>query len=154
MASSRAPSGTNVNVGKVGGVVRMLAEPGLGTSERYSFGSSYSSSSSGLSSSKDGQEPGSVCAPLPAACAASDYKPSPRPRLTVLGLSNADAAATAASQEKAQGRTHCGVSDLPDYATAVHYEQDALPAQRCALLSRRFPSVRIARVAPVIIGSA
>ena len=145
MASSRAPSGTNVSVGKVGGVVRMLAERGLGAS---------SGSSSGSFTSKDGQEPGSVLASLPAACAASDYKPSPRPRLSMLGLSNADAAATEASQEKAQVRAHCGVSDLPDYATAVHSEQDALPAQRCALLSRRFPSVRIARVAPVIFGSA
>ena len=146
MASSRAPSATNVSVGKVSGVVRMLTERGLGASER--------SSSSSLSS-KDGQEPGSARAPLPAACAASDYKPSPRPRLTVLGVSNADAAtANAATQEKAQCRALCVASDLPDYASAVHSEQNALPAQRCALLSRRFPSVRIARVAPVIVGSA
>lgn len=131
MASSRPPSGTtNASVSKVGGVVRMLAERGLGSVP-------YRSSTTSVSfSPKDGLASGSVRASLPSSCAASDYKPAPRSRLTILGLSSADT--PVASQALALR----SVSDLPDYATAVHSEQSALPAQRVALLSRRFPSVR------------
>lgn len=132
MASSRPTSGNKMSVGKVGGVVRMLAERGLGTC-----------SSSPERSSKDGpvSAPASMRSPLSPTCAASDYKPTLRQRLPVSVL---DAAAPAT----VPALCSAVVSGLPDYATAVHSEQRAIPAQRCALVSRRFPSVRtpVARV--------
>lgn len=132
MASSRPTSGNKMSVGKVGGVVRMLAERGLGTC-----------SSSPERSTKDGpvSAPASMRSPLSPTCAASDYKPTLRQRLPVSVLDEAAPAAVPATCSAV-------VSDLPDYATAVHSEQRAIPALRFALVSRRFPSVRtpVARV--------